>query len=51
MLFSCVLWERLSAAKIAPVMGEVMLFFALSYAFPRGSGGMRQKKQWDVDFG
>jgi len=24
------LWERLSAAKIAPVMGAVMLFFAPS---------------------
>ena len=22
------LWERLSAAKIAPVVGEIMLFFA-----------------------
>jgi len=45
MCFSCALWERLSAAKIAPVVGVVMLFFAPSYAFPRGSGGMRQKKR------
>jgi len=28
MCFSCALWERLSAAKIAQMMGEVMLFFA-----------------------